>query len=436
MKLRKAMNLCTASLLSLSLIGGYGAMTISAQEDATVDESAFTKPTEEVSLAFWSALSGDAGDALNKLIEDYQAENPNIKVEVAYSGDYGETQAKLSTNLATNTAPDVVVAPVAAYTAGRGDYTMEALAEDPDFNKDDIFSGIWEYGMYMGRIGAIPFANSTPVMYYNKKVVEAAGIDMTNPPKTWEEFLETAALAQEKGNINESPVFWGFETNDPTWLFNSMCGQMGNYLVDIEGDEVIPTYNKEDAVEVGKLWQKFIDSNLMPAGEHTNAENVFLAGNCAFFAASSSRIPSFTLNENFEIGAMIMPTFGVTENTVAIGGASLATFSTDPVKLAASWDLIKYLTSTEKHAEFSLASGYLPIRKSSLETDVIAEAMEESVIRKAAFEQVETAWAYRLNPYHDDMYQIIQRAVEELEKGTDVQETLDDAVEELLREME
>ncbi len=42
----------------------------------------------------------------------------------------------------------------------------------------------------MGTTYAIPFHNSTPILYYNKTMFEQAGI--TQPPQTWAELLADA----------------------------------------------------------------------------------------------------------------------------------------------------------------------------------------------------------------------------------------------------
>ena len=71
---------------------------------------------------------------------------------------------------------------------------MEELMKREGFGMDDIFPGMLDYCTYMGQgICAVPFGISTQVMYYNKTLLEKAGVDMTNPPKTWQEFYDLCA---------------------------------------------------------------------------------------------------------------------------------------------------------------------------------------------------------------------------------------------------
>lgn len=137
---------------------------------------------------------------------------------------------------------------------------------------------------------APPYGISVPVLFYNKTILEAAGIDIeSEAPKTWDELYDLAERAQKNGNVNNSSSFYGFEVSDAPWLFKSMLNQNGNGIIDTT-DGITPIYNNAEAVEVATFWQKLATNGVMPAGEHDNAEKNFLAGNCAFIVASSVRL--------------------------------------------------------------------------------------------------------------------------------------------------
>ena len=255
-----------ASLLALSMALSLAAC--GSKEEATASTPAapsgtsgenvwYTKPTEDVELEVWYAVSGVTGETFEAQVKQYMEENPNIKIEISYAGSYSDAAEKISANLLTGTAPDVALISAAPlYTGARGDYTIETLIEDPAFDKDDIFEGVWEYAMFDGRICSIPYGISVPVLYYNKDIVEAAGIDMeTEAPKTWDDLYALAERAQKNGNINNAAAFYGFEVNDAPWLFKSMLNQNGNTIIDSANGNA-PVYNNEKAVPVAEFWQK------------------------------------------------------------------------------------------------------------------------------------------------------------------------------------
>ena len=131
--------------------GGSG--TGGSSSDNSSAESAYTKPTGDVDLQVWYAVSGVTGETFEAQVKAYQEANPNIHIELSYAGSYADAAEKISANLMTGTAPDVaLIAAGPLYTGGRGDFTMESLIEDPSFDKDDIYDGVWDYAMFDGRI--------------------------------------------------------------------------------------------------------------------------------------------------------------------------------------------------------------------------------------------------------------------------------------------
>ena len=342
MKRKYLASLLAATMLA-SLLTGCGSKQQTPDNSGsqqTQTESLYTKPTGDVDLTVWYAVSGATGETFEAQIAEYQKENPNIHIQLSYAGSYSDAAEKVSANLLTGTAPDVaLMAAGPLYTGGRGDYTIESLIEDPAFDKDDIYEGVWDYARYDGRICAIPYGISVPVLFYNKTILEAAGIDIeSEAPKTWDDLYDLAERAQKNGNVNNSSSFYGFEVSDAPWLFKSMLNQNGNGIIDTT-DGITPIYNYAEAVEVSTFWQKLATNGVMPAGEHDNAEKNFLAGNCAFIVASSVRLARWSADPVVDFGVLPMPAFD--QESVALGGNVLVTFSEDEEKLAASWDLIK-----------------------------------------------------------------------------------------------
>ncbi len=436
MKRKYLASLLAATMLA-SLLTGCGSKQQTPDNSGsqqTQTESLYTKPTGDVDLTVWYAVSGATGETFEAQIAEYQKENPNIHIQLSYAGSYSDAAEKVSANLLTGTAPDVaLMAAGPLYTGGRGDYTIESLIEDPAFDKDDIYEGVWDYARYDGRICAIPYGISVPVLFYNKTILEAAGIDIeSEAPKTWDDLYDLAERAQKNGNVNNSSSFYGFEVSDAPWLFKSMLNQNGNGIIDTT-DGITPIYNNAEAVEVATFWQKLATNGVMPAGEHDNAEKNFLAGNCAFIVASSVRLARWSADPVVDFGVLPMPAFD--QESVALGGNVLVTFSEDEEKLAASWDLIKYLTNAENHTEFSLTTGYLPIHKSAMEMENTQAAIAADPRWEVVFNELNNSWSYWHFDEMGTMDWILGDMLGTLEKGADVQETLDKGVSDLEREM-
>ncbi|MEN6492429.1 MAG: ABC transporter substrate-binding protein [Rectinema sp.] len=390
----------------------------------------------QTKLKVWFAVSGDSGEAFKALLEKYKAANPDVALEYSYSGNYGDTATKVSAALISNTAPDVaLMAAGPLYTGARNDYFIETKLNDADLNKDDIYPGVWDYAKYNGRICAVPYGISTPVLYYNKAILEKAGIDLKNPPKTWTEFLQIAKTAQAKGNVSGTPDFWGFDATDVAWLFKTMLYQNENTVISVKGTKISPAFNDEKGVEVADFWKKLTDEKVMPVGQHSNAEKKFLAGNLAFLVATSARIARWSSDPSLQIGAIPMPYFK--RPSVALGGNVLVILSKDQKTKEAAWKLVKFLASKENQTTFALKTGYLPIRKSGLNLPEAKEAVTSNPMYAIAFDQLDTSWSYWHFEQMGTMDQLLAQAIDALERNVlTPKATLDKAANELQAEID
>jgi len=390
---------------------------------------------EPVTLNIWYAVSGESGETFVRQSEVFAAQSELVSIELSYSGTSGETATKVGAALMNNTAPDVALMYAGPlYTGGRGDYSTADLIKRESFNADDIFSGMWEYCKYSeGDVCAIPYAISTQVMYYNKEILEQAGVDMTDPPKTWQEFYDVCLKCLENNAGN--PEFKAFDVSDAPWLFKSMLMQNGCPVVESDGGNITPLFDSAKAVETAIFWKSLVDANIMPTGEHGNAQNKFLAGNLAFLAATSSRIGRWKDSASFEVGAIVMPCFE--QPSLALGGAVLVVLTQDPQRVEAAWEFVEYMLSTENIAEFSLSSGYLPVRPSAIELPEVKAAIEGNPMFGVAYKQLEYAWAYIHFEQMGTMDMLLNNALTEIEKGVgSPQDCLTKALKTLIEEME
>ena len=392
---------------------------------------------EKQTLQVWYAVSGTSGEKFTALSKEFDDQSDLVDLELSYSGGSADTATKVSAALLTNTQPDVALMYAGPlYTGGRNDYAMEELMKREGFGMDDIFPGMLDYCTYMGQgICAVPFGISTQVMYYNKTLLEKAGVDMTNPPKTWQEFYDLCAdLLVKLGG--EGKDFTAFDVSDAPWLFKSMLKQNGCEIV-VQGEDgkIQPVYNNEAALEVTDFWYSLVTSGIMAAGEHDNAENRFLSGNCAFIAATSNRISRWRGATEFELGAIEMPFFKT--QSLALGGNVMVILTDDPQKVEAAWEYISYLTSAEKNAEFALATGYLPIRKSELDNADIQKALSENELYAIAFKQLDYTFAYTHFEQMGTMDSLLRNMLNKLEKNRGAsQDLLDKAAKDLKSEID
>ena len=362
---------------------------------------AFAEGAKEVSgsdgpitIEVWYALSGTTGENFMRAVNNFNTSQSDIVAIASYSGGYIDTATKITAALKSNSTPDVIIGGQVTYTGAYGNfYAGNQAQSDPDFNFADVFEGLWDYGIYNGQYCNIPYNMSTNIMFYNKAIVEEAGLDMqSNAPKSWEEFLEVCKALKE--HYKDKADFIPFVVQDEDWLSNSQIMQCNNPVIEANADYSVKTaaWGTEECAKVAKWWQDMVRNGCMNMTMNKAGNNTFLAGNAAFFAGSSTKISewSSTLGEN--LCAIEMPYFDVQK--VALGGSCVAVYPKTAERTNAAWRFVKFICSADENALFAVDSGYLPIRKSSFSSPSVTKAIKTMPAYSVAFKQLSYAYAY------------------------------------------
>lgn len=366
-----------------------------AAEAAT--EAAVQTPDEKeaVNLDVWYALSGTSGEAFLSIVDDFNALNTGITITASYSGGYNDTSTKITGALSSNTTPDVLIGGQVTYTGAYGNFFAGEMAKsDAEFDFDDVYEGLWEYGRYNGEICNIPYGISTNTMFYNKELAAGAGVDLeANPPATWAEFMEVCKTI--KAAYPDKEEFVPFIVSDQDWLTKTQLLQCNNPVIAHNEDysEKTAAWGVEECAKVAQWWQDMVREGTMDMTMNQNGTNIFSAGNAAFFAGSSTKIIEWSDLMGENLGAIEMPIFD--KQAVAMGGNTISIFpSEDEARAQAAWTFVKYVTSTEANAKFAVNSGYMPIRLSAAETAEVKDAISRMPVYAVANKQLAYAYAY------------------------------------------
>lgn len=202
-KFKKATSLLLVSVMAMSLLAGCGSSkTTSEGGSATPAPAATDKPKEDVKLEFWTiSLQPTFNDYFNKLIAAYETEHPNVKIDWK-DFPYDAIQNKLLTSIASDQAPAVVnLNTELANQMGSKNALVDFNAELTAEQKGLYFDGIYNSTVVNGKGFALPWYTGLPVLFLNKDVVEKAGLDINNPPKTNDELHAWAKQMKEKANV-------------------------------------------------------------------------------------------------------------------------------------------------------------------------------------------------------------------------------------------
>jgi len=409
-------------------------------KETGVDEKA------PVTIEFWHAMSGDRIDLIQGIVDDFMKENPNITVNVQYSGSYNETLNKVISAYRAGNAPSVFhsyeIGTLGMIKSGMTVAVDELATKfNRPINWDEFFVPVQSYYKYQDQHFSMPFNSSTPLVYYNKTLFKKAGLDPNNPPKTFSD-IRKAAVALKKSGI-DSPITWNLHS----WYFEEMhCLQDAPFVNNSNGRGVeLPTkvlFNQEAGVKILEWWVGMYNDGLfMDVGPGwANHRAAFGSGEAAMIMSSSSDVNMLTTSladKGWELGTGFLPRPEGATGGVAIGGGSLwLTNDHTPEEELAALKLITYISTDKPQMAWHKGTGYFPVRITAMEQLEKEGWFVENPNYKTAFDQLlvspETLnTAGSLLGVFPETRAIVEGKIQECYQGKDIQVALDEAAAEV-----
>ncbi|MCX6376840.1 MAG: extracellular solute-binding protein, partial [Armatimonadetes bacterium] len=160
-------------------------------------------------IDFWYPFGGDSEVFYLKMFDRFNKLFPNYKVDATYVEGGGLETGKLLAAIASGDVPDVVESTNYALAYGlisQGaleplDAHLAKIGVNPD---KDIVPGFRKMLSSGGRMYLLPEVGQVVLTYYNKAMLQKAGLSTTNLPTTFEELDAYAKALTEvdaKGEI-------------------------------------------------------------------------------------------------------------------------------------------------------------------------------------------------------------------------------------------
>lgn len=346
-------------------------------------------------IEFWHAFSGNNGDTVDELAAKFNESQSDYEIVPVYTGNYNEGTQKLTAAIAGKTAPGLVMLEITRYGlfADRG--ALEPLQPFIDTAgagwTEQIRPFALEASKYLGESYVIPFNVSTPVMYYNKDLFAEAGLDPDQPPKTWDELLE---MGQKLTVIKEGETSqWGISP-PPQWVRWAMTNQAAGGWVDPVDNSV--QIDMEGSVKAYQFAADWVNVHGVASSEAALddklADEYFITGRAAIEFDSTGSLTRQLADASFDLGVAPLPCDVVC--AAPIGGATLGIVSSaEQTVKDGAWEFIRFATTAETSAFVFVRTGYLPIIKGAIDTDLAQERIAEHPEYLIANNQLEIAFA-------------------------------------------
>jgi sn-glycerol 3-phosphate transport system substrate-binding protein len=399
--LRHAMTTVAAgSLLLLAAACGRTETNTAAADaaggkDKPAAAAASDTQKQPIKVVWWHSMGGELGKVADKLVADFNASQKDIQVEAVYQGTYDESLAKMKASMDAKSGPSLIQ----VYEIGsRFMIDSKAITPVQNFIDQDRYDlsqlepNISNYYTFDGKLYSMPFNTSNPILYYNKDMFKAAGLDPEKPPQTYDDVKKAAAaLSNDKPGAGASFAIYG-------WFMEQFFANQGAEYLDNGNGRTAPAakslVNTEPGVKTLIWWKDLVDSKAATnLGRKTDdTKKAFLAGQVAMTLDSTASLRGIVdgANGKFQVGTGFLPKpADAKDGGVVVGGASLWILNNKPeAEQKAAWEFVKFLAKPETQAYWHINTGYFPITKAAYDVQSVKDNLAKYPQFQTAIDQL------------------------------------------------
>jgi sn-glycerol 3-phosphate transport system substrate-binding protein len=332
----------------------------------------------EIPFFFPIAVSGPITKIIDGYAADFAAEHKDIRIKPVYAGNYDDTIAKAITAFRAGNAPPLaMVGAIQVFTLIDLDAIVPfdeiaTSAEDKAW-LNGFFPAFLANGNVQGHTWSVPFQRSTAVLYYNKQAFKEAGLDPEKPPATWAEHTEFARkLVAKKDNTISR---WGTQipaTGGTYWLYQALAAEAGQPLMNQAGDQTY--FSSPGAIEALDYWCSLSKQGVHAPGvvDWGVTPNDFVGGRTAMMWTTTGNLSFVHAKAPFPFGVAMLP--ADKKRGSPTGGGNFHIFKTaTKAEREASLMFVKWVSSPERAAAWSIATGYVATRPDAWATETMKQ---------------------------------------------------------------
>ncbi|MEM7717677.1 MAG: extracellular solute-binding protein [Pseudomonadota bacterium] len=321
---------------------------------------------QAVEIEYWQYFFDARVTAMEQLIDNFQAENPDITVTMTHF-PYADYRTKVAAAIPAGEGPDVVQ----LFYGWLNDYVAADLIQplpSDAFPASEIDANFFPMVQAMkdgDNYWALPTAVRSLALFYNERLLEEAGVE---PPTTLDEMVAAARAMTKRdgaGNITQVGMTMGMTAQDHHWWREGLIRQFGGepYLDDYR----TVNYNNEAAIEALEFYTGMQDGDdaFSQVGFMDEPQAAFKAGRAGMHIDGSFRIGSLNKQRGLKWGVTELPaTSDGTRSNYSSYWVNAVTTKAEGEKYDAAVKFMQYITSDEAMQVWLDVVGELPAKPS------------------------------------------------------------------------
>jgi sn-glycerol 3-phosphate transport system substrate-binding protein len=336
----------------------------------------------EIPFFFPIAASGPITRIIDGYARDFEASHPNIVIKPVYAGNYDDTITKAITAFKGGHAPPLaMLGAIQVFTL----IDLDAIVPLDELATSDVDKA-WMTGFFpaflanatvQGHTWSIPFQRSTPVLYWNKSAFQDAGLDPEKPPETWQEQMAMAHQLVRHGG--GTTTRWGVQipaTGGTYWLYQALAMEAGQELMSRDGTKTF--FNAPGSVRALEYWVALAEQGVQPPGvvDWGTTPTDFVTERVAMIWTTTGNLSFVAQNAKFPFGVAMLP--ADKQRGAPTGGANFYIFKTaTPEEREAALSFVKWVTTPERAAQWSIDTGYVATRPDAWETALMKKRVAQ-----------------------------------------------------------
>lgn len=369
---------------------------------ALIAAAAISLPATAQELSFYYpvAVGGPVTKIIDEMAADFEKENPGIKIKPVYSGSYQDTVTKVLTAAKGGDAPHIAVMLSTDMYTLIDEGVVVAIDDLLKLPEDKAWLNSFYPGFMLnsqtgGKTWGIPFQRSTIVMYWNKELFKAAGLNPQRPPQNWAELVEMGQKLTKRDAAGQVSTY-GVQVPSsgfPYWLFQAFTTQNGVELMNPAGTETY--FDKPEVVQALQYWVDLSRKHQVhPPGvvEWGTTPKDFFERKAAMIWTTTGNLTNIRNNAKFDFGVAMLPA-GKQRGTPTGGGNFYVLNKTTPAERDAAVKFMKWATTPERAAKWAIATGYVSVTPASWDTNTMKRYLAEFPAPTVARDQLKHAVA-------------------------------------------
>ncbi|MDV2686169.1 ABC transporter substrate-binding protein [Alkalihalophilus lindianensis] len=415
-------------IISLMAAGCSNNQDVVNESDSAPEEVAGV-----IELDMWIHQSGEGETNYNldrvAAFNEVHESEIHINVEVVMDDGGSSYNDSLNAALVAGNLPDVLALDgpfVASYA--EADIIAPVTEFISEEDRADFVDSIIEQGTYNGELYSLGAMESSVVLYYNKEIFEAEGIEAPTTIEeawTWDEFMAAAKqlTTDDRYGLN---LFMDYGVGEwYTYMGAPFVWSNGGSLISEDGTTVDGYLNGPESVEALEFVKSLFEEGVVSL---TPSETQFESGKAAM-ALGGPWIGLSAENAGLDYGMMPYPYSEVPKSP---SGSMAYAVSSQAEHPEAAYKVMQWMTNEESTIGLSKVTGMPPARKSAFENMESYNELPKKVMRDQV---VNTAHARPTTPAYPVLTDAFAQALHAAALGEDPQEVLDQQVQRVEREL-